>query len=67
MEFRKQINGIALAVVAGVWASVAVGQGQGPSIGDLLGTEPQPQAPAAAKPIENPAEKVPEPVKAKSL
>ena len=52
MEFRKQMNGIALAMVAGVWASVAVGQGQGPSLGDLLVADPRPQAPAAAKPAE---------------
>ena len=59
MEFRKQMNGIALAVVAGVWASVAVGQGQGPSLGDLLVADPQPQATAAEKPAPKPAEKVP--------
>ena len=69
MEFRKEMNGIALAVVAGIWASVAVGQGQGPSIGDLLVPDQQPQAPAAkpaekkdakpaaAKPVDKPAAK----------
>ena len=65
MEFRKQMNGIALAVVAGIWASVAVGQGQGPSLGDLLVSDPQPKAPSAAKPAEKPAAKVPESVAAK--
>ena len=69
MEFRKEMNGIALAVVAGIWASVAVGQGQGPSIGDLLVPDQKPQAPAAkpaekkdakpaaAKPVDKPAAK----------
>ena len=59
MEFRKQMNGIALAVVVGVWATVAVGQGQNPSLGDLLVSDTQPQAPAAEKSAEKPAEKVP--------
>ena len=60
MEFRKEMNGIALAMVAGIWASVAVGQGQGPGIEALLLPDPAPapSAPAAAK--------VPEPVTAKS-
>ena len=66
MEFRKEMNGIALAVVAGVWASVAVGQGQGPSLGDLLLPDPQPQASAAAKSAQKPAAKAPEPVAAKT-
>ena len=69
MEFRKEMNGIALAVVAGIWASVAVGQGQGPSIGVLLRPDHQLQAPAAkpaekkdakpaaAKPVDKPAAK----------
>lgn len=57
MEFRKQMNGIALAVVAGVWALVAVGQGQSPNLGDLLVSDPQPKAPAAAKPAEKKADK----------
>ena len=60
MEFRKEMNGIALAMVAGIWASVAVGQGQGPGIEALLLPDPAPapSAPAAAK--------VPGPVTAKS-
>ena len=66
MEFRKQMNGIALAMVAGVWASVAVGQGQGPSLGDLLVSGQQPQESAAAKPAEKSAAKTPEPVAAKA-
>ena len=72
MEFRKEINGVLLAVCAGVWATVAVGQGQGPSLGDLLvpdadssataakSTEkpaPQPSAKPAEKPVEKPAAK----------
>ena len=45
MEFRKEMNGVLLAVCAGVWATVAVGQGQGPSLSDLL--LPDADAPAA--------------------
>ena len=56
MEFRKEMNGVLLAVCAGVWATVAVGQGQGPSLSDLL--LPDADAPAA-KPAEKPA---PQPV-----
>ena len=58
MEFRKEMNGIALAMVAGIWASVAVGQGQGPGIETLLLADPSAPAPAAAK--------APDPVTAKS-
>ena len=72
MEFRKEINGVLLAVCAGVWATVAVGQGQGPSLGDLLvpdadssataakSTEkpaPQPSAKPAEKPVSQPVAK----------
>ena len=57
MEFRKEMNGIALAMIAGIWASVAVGQGQGPGIETLLLSNSPASAPAAAK--------APEPVVAK--
>ena len=68
MEFRKEMNGITLAVVAGMWAAVAVGQGQGPGIEALLlpDSDPATAAPAAAKAEEpvaaKPAEKPSEPV-----
>ena len=51
MEFRKEMNGIALAVCAGIWASVAVGQG--PGIESLL--VPDSDAPAAKAPEKAPA------------
>ena len=54
MEFRKEINGVLLAVCAGVWATVAVGQGQGPSLSDLLLPDADSSA-AAAKPADKPA------------
>ena len=54
MEFRKEINGVLLAVCAGVWATVAVGQGQGPSLSDLLVPDADSSA-AAAKPADKPA------------
>ena len=62
MEFRKEMNGIALAMVAGIWASVAVGQGQGPGIETLLvpDSNPAPAAPAAAK---APETAIPKPAK----
>ena len=54
MEFRKEINGVLLAVCAGVWATVAVGQGQGPSLSDLLLPDADSSA-SAAKPADKPA------------
>ncbi len=54
MEFRKEINGVLLAVCAGVWATVAVGQGQGPSLSDLLVPDADSSA-AATKPADKPA------------
>ena len=68
MKFRKEMNGITLAMVAGVWASVAVGQGQGPGIEALLLPDSPASAPAAVtapEPAAKPAEKVPAPVAAK--
>ena len=52
MEFRKEMNGVALAMLAGIWASVSVGQEQGPRIEDLLlpDTNPAPAAAQAAEP-----------------
>ena len=57
MEFRNEMNGIALAMVVGAWASVAVGQGQGAGIEALL--LPDASAPTSA------AAKTPEPEVAK--
>jgi len=48
MEFRKEISGVLLAVCAGVWTAVAFGQGQGPSLGDLM--VPEADSPAKAAP-----------------
>ncbi len=36
MEFRNEMKGIALAMCAGIWASVAVGQGNEPGLDALL-------------------------------
>ena len=62
MEFRKEMNGVLLAVCAGVWATVAVGQGQGPSLSDLLlpdvdAPTAKPAAKPAPQPVAKPAEK----------
>ena len=68
MKFRKEMNGITLAMVAGIWAAVAVGQGQGPGIEALLLPDSPASAPAAVtapEPAAKPAEKAPAPVAAK--
>ncbi len=71
MEFRKEMNGIALAMIAGVWASVAVGQGQGPGIEALLLPDtpaPTPVAAKAAEPVTaKSAKKAPAPEAAKPV
>jgi type II secretory pathway component GspD/PulD (secretin) len=68
---------MALAAFTGVWASVAVGQGKGPSLDELLipdppapaakptAAKPAAPAPVAAKPVEKPA--APAPVAAKPV
>ena len=55
MEFRKEISGVLLALCAGVWATVAIGQNQKPELGDLL----VPDADSSAKATPKPDEKKP--------
>jgi type II secretory pathway component GspD/PulD (secretin) len=52
MKFRKEISGVLLAVCAGALATVAIGQGQGPSLGDLMVPETGSSAKATPKPDE---------------
>ena len=52
MQFRREISGVLIAVCAGVWTAVAVGQGQGPSLGDLMVPEADSSAKTAPKPVE---------------
>ena len=79
MKFSRSMTGMALAAFTGVWASVAVGQGKGPSLDELLipdppapaakptAAKPAAPAPVAAKPVEKPAVKTPDPVATKPV